>query len=411
MLILFVHQNFPGQFRSLAPALVAAGHRVLSLSVNPSHGMPGIEHFQHQPARSSTVGIHPWVADLETKVIRGESAFRKALEMHARGIRPDLIVAHHGWGESLFLKRVWPDALLALYCEFHYSPDGTDVDFDPEFAGQDASTACRIDLKNTNNVLNMLQADAGISPTAWQASTFPLPFRERITVIHDGIDASVAAPNPAAALTLNGTIRLAPGDEVVTFVNRNLEPYRGYHTLMRALPEVLSRRPNARVVIVGGDGVSYGSPPPAGQTWRAIFWNEVATRVDPSRVHVVGSLPYEHYLALLQVSAAHVYLTYPFVLGWSCIEAMSVGCAIVGSDTPPVREVLRHDENALLVDFFDHGALADAVITLLGDRPMAARLGSAAREHVLRHYDLQTVCLPAQSNWIQTLLATATRRP
>jgi glycosyltransferase involved in cell wall biosynthesis len=238
-----------------------------------------------------------------------------------------------------------------------------------------------------------------------------LPFRERITVIHDGIDASVAAPNPAAALTLNGTIRLAPGDEVVTFVNRNLEPYRGYHTLMRALPEVLSRRPNARVVIVGGDGVSYGSPPPAGQTWRAIFWNEVATRVDPSRVHFVGSLPYEHYLALLQVSAAHVYLTYPFVLGWSCIEAMSVGCAIVGSDTPPVREVLRHDENALLVDFFDHGALADAVITLLGDRPMAARLGSAAREHVLRHYDLQTVCLPAQSNWIQTLLATATRRP
>jgi len=404
MVILFVHQNFPGQFRSLAPALVAAGHRVLSMSVNPDHGMDRIEHFQHQPTRGSAAAIHPWVVDIETKVIRGDSAFRRALDMRSNGIRPDLIIAHHGWGESLFLKHVWPEARLAIYCEFYYSPDGADVNFDPEFSGDDPATSCRLDLKNVNNLLNICQADAGISPTQWQASTFPRPFRERISVIHDGIDTDVVAPNIDASITLNGSMRLAHGDEIVTFVNRNLEPYRGYHTLMRALPELFVRRPTARVVIVGGDGTSYGGAPPAGETWRSIFWKEVAGRVDPSRVHFVGALPYSHYLALLQVSAVHVYLTYPFVLGWSCIEAMSAGCAIVGSDTPPVREVLKHGDTGLLVDFFDHEMLAKSVALLLEDRSLASRLGAAARQHAVRHYDLRTVCLPSQLAWVDDLL-------
>jgi glycosyltransferase involved in cell wall biosynthesis len=402
--ILVVHQNFPGQYRALAPALLAAGHQVFALSVSGTD-VPGVTQFRHQPGRSSTAGIHPWVTDFETKVIRGESAFRTALVMREQGLKPDFILCHHGWGEGLFLKHVWPEAKLALYCEFFYRAEGTDVGFDPEFSAPDPTIPCRLDVKNVNNAMHMAVADAGISPTRWQASTFPEPFRGRITVIHDGIDTSIVRPNVSAALTLNGTTALRYGDEVITFVNRNLEPYRGYHTFMRALPEILRRRPKARAVLVGGDGVSYGGAAPAGETWRAIFWREVAAEVDPSRVHFVGALPYSHYLALMQVSAVHVYFTYPFVLGWSCIEAMSAGCAVVASYTQPVTEVISDGETGLLVNFFDHHGLANRVCALLEDRALASRLGIAAREVAVDRYDLERVCLPAQIRWVDELLA------
>ena len=408
MKILFIHQNFPGQFKFLAPALAKAGHEVVAMTmqkVQPG-AWQGVRLVPYTAERGSTPKVHPWVSDFETKVIRGEACFRAALVLRAQGFTPDVIVAHHGWGESLFLKDVWPQARLGVYCEFFYHAQGADTGFDPEFPAHDEGEVCRLRLKNLNNLLHFETADAGISPTRWQASTFPEPFRSRITVVHDGIDTNALMPNPQVSLTLNGQLKLTRDDEVVTFVNRNLEPYRGYHVFMRALPQILAQRPRARVLIVGGDDVSYGARPPDGRKWRDIFAAEVRPRIsdaDWARVHFLGNLAYPAFVALLQLSRVHVYLTYPFVLSWSLLEAMSVGCTIVASDTAPLHEAIEHDVTGRLVDFFDGDALAAQVCELLDDSAAAQRLSAAARRFARSTYDLQSVCLPRQMDWVPGL--------
>ena len=417
MKILFIHQNFPGQFKFLAPALVQQGHEVLAMSMQkPETAVwQGVRLVHYSSKRGSTPNVHSWVSDFESKTIRAEACFRAALEIKSGGFMPDVIVAHHGWGESLFLKDVWPSAKMAVYCEFFYHPLGVDVGFDPEFPAADPGEVCRLRLKNLNNLLHFEVADAGISPTHWQASTFPEPFRQKIKVVHDGIDTQKVAPNPDVVMNLknsDGTsLVLNKGSEVITFVNRNLEPYRGYHTFMRALPELLRQRPNAHIMLVGANDVSYGArPSPAkyGQSnWKDIFASEVRPMISDSdwqRVHFMGYIPYQHFIPLLQVSSVHVYLTYPFVLSWSLLEAMSVGCAIVASDTQPLHEAIKHKETGMLVNFFDPKALAQSVVDLLEKPQERKRLGENARAFAVAHYDLQTVCLPQQLAWVNGLV-------
>jgi len=234
-------------------------------------------------------------------------------------------------------------------------------------------------------------------------------------VVHDGIDTLAVAPNPAVSLTLKMSsgqdLVLTRQDEVITFVNRNLEPYRGYHTFMRALPQLLKERPNARVLLVGADDVSYGARPDVAKygaaKWKDIFANEVRGQIsdaDWQRVHFLGHVPYQYFIPLLQLSTVHVYLTYPFVLSWSLLEAMSAGCAIVASDTQPLREAIVHNETGKLVDFFDASALADSVCELLNNPEERKRLGANARAFAQANYDLQTVCLPKQLAWVERLI-------
>jgi glycosyltransferase involved in cell wall biosynthesis len=410
MNLLFIHQNFPGQFKHLAPALAAQGHRVVAMSMQTKQPVrwQGVEVLPYSVSRGTTAGVHPWVSDFETKTIRAEACFRAALELKRQGFTPDAIVAHPGWGESLFLKEVWPRSRLGIYCEFFYRTQGADTGFDPEFPIRDPEgDACRLQLKNLNNLLHFQVADAGISPTQWQASTFPEPFRDRISVIHDGIDTDAIQPNPHVSMGLGvksgGHVTLTKADEVVTFVNRNLEPYRGYHIFMRALPALLERHPTARFLIVGGDDVSYGARPPQGTTWKQTFLDEVRDQVPPQawqRVHFLGNIPYDQFIPLLQLSSVHVYLTYPFVLSWSLLESMSAGCAVVASDTPPLQEVIRHGETGRMVDFFSPTALADEVSALLQDEPARKRLGEQARDYACTQVDLKHVCLPRQLDWV-----------
>jgi glycosyltransferase involved in cell wall biosynthesis len=419
MNILFIHQNFPGQFKFLAPALVKQGHSVHAMTMQKTEAKQwqGVQLVNYTSKRGSTPNVHPWVSDFETKIIRAEACFKAALQMKQLGYIPDVIVAHHGWGESLFLKEVWPEAMLGIYCEFYYHQHGADVGFDPEFPATDEGEVCRLRLKNLNNLLHFEIADAGISPTHWQASTFPEPFKNKISVVHDGIDTQAVAPNSAVSLTLKMAIGqdlvLTRKDEVITFVNRNLEPYRGYHTFMRALPQLLKERPNARVLLVGADDVSYGTRPDAAKygaaKWRDIFANEVRGQIsdaDWQRVHFLGQVPYKFFIPLLQLSTVHVYLTYPFVLSWSLLEAMSAGCAIVASDTEPLREAIVHNETGMLVNFFDPSALAQSVCELLNNPEERIRLSANARVFAQANYDLQTVCLPKQLEWIAQLKIT-----
>lgn len=411
MNLLFVHQNFPGQFKHLAPAMAAQGHRVLAMHLQPCPPLPGVELIRYPILSKPSDHTHRWLKDFEVKTVRGESAWQAAMALRQQGFVPDAIVAHPGWGESLFLHHVWPQARLGLYCEFYYLAHGVDVDFDPEFAKPDDGNACRLQLKNAVFDLQFPLAKAGLSPTHFQASLMPEGMAGKLSVIHDGIDTDSIAPLEGASLVLQssgGQLRLSRQDEVITFVNRNLEPYRGYHTFMRSLPALLKARPRAQVLIVGGDEVSYGAAPPKGedgqpQRWKHIFLNEVKDRIDPTRVHFLGRIPHDQFLRVLQVSTVHVYLTYPFVLSWSLLEAMSAGCAIVASDTAPVREAITQGETGELVDFFDPQGLAERVCALCDDRHRARQLGERARAFAMANYDLKRHCLPGQMAWIEAL--------
>nr|WP_281385203.1 glycosyltransferase [Novosphingopyxis iocasae] len=381
-----------------------SGNQVHAMTMNDAAPIPNGVTATRSISRHGSDSKDSWARDMEAKVIRAHVTLESAVGLRQEGYVPDVIVGHPGWGDTLFLKNVWPEARFGIYCEFFYEAQGTDINFDPEFksAGDPIIADCRAKLKALTQRLHFPMANAGISPTNFQADTYPDEFRDRITVIHDGIDTRNIRPRPDAGIQLGSGKRLTRQDEVITFVARNLEPYRGYHIFMRALPKLMRERPNARVIIVGGNGVSYGAAPPEG-SWRERFLGEVVGELDMSRVHFVGNIPYDVFTQLMAVSKVHVYLTYPFVLSWSLLEAMASGTAVVASDTAPLQEVISHGETGLLFPFFDPDGLAAQVCSLLEDEPRRASMAAKAREHVIANYDLTTVSLPRQMEWLQSL--------
>lgn len=416
MNILFIHQNFPAQFKNLAPALVKQGHSVTALSLRDikPQTWQGVRIIPYRIINLPSKDAHPWARETELKIVRGAACLEASARLAKEGYAPDLILAHHGWGESMFLKDLWPEAKMGVYCEYFYSKTGGDVEFDPEFPAkaievlaQEQSGVGPLRLKNLMNYMHMPIADAGLSPTQWQANTFPKDFRKKITVIHDGIDTDILIPKSDPMLTLNNSIQIGKDNEIVTFINRELEPLRGYHVFMRSLPQLLKKKPKLRVLIVGGNDVSYGAKPPDTQSsWRDIFATEVRSKMTDEewgRVYFVGKIPYQNFINLLQISTVHVYLSYPFVLSWSLLEAMSLSCAIVASDTDPVREVIEHNKTGKLIDFFDSEALCDSVISLLDQPKERERLGVNARAFIKSKFDLKTKCLPRQIKWVESL--------
>lgn len=406
MKFLFIHQNFPAQFKNLAPQLARTGHEVVALTPRDlgTANWGGVRIVNYAIHQSSGTDLHRWLTDLEAKTIRGEACFLAAMKLKKDGFYPDRIIAHPGWGESLFLKEVWPKARLGIYCEFYYNLEDSDVGFDPEHSNLREDDACRLRMRNANNILHFDIADAGLSPTEWQKSTFPSTFRDKISVVHEGIDVDALRPNEHVLLRLGENVELRKGDAVITFVNRNLEPYRGYHTFMRALPGVLKSHRTARALLIGGSEVSYGGESPDGRTWKDVYLDEVRPNLTPdmmSRIHFLGKLPYEQFVAVLQVSMVHVYLTYPFVLSWSLLEAMSIGCSVVASDTAPVREVLQHGRNGLMVNFFDPTALGTQILSLLAEESQRNYLGLEARKTIASIYDLRRVSLPRAVRWCE----------
>jgi len=403
--ILFVHQNFPGQFLHLAPAMKARGHDCLALTdaVNQRPSPVQVLRYKHEAAPLDAAATRLG-RNFTQMSDRGVTVARAAMQLRERqGYVPDVIFGHSGWGETLFLKEIWPEAKLIVYAEFYYRGVGRDVGFDPEFSRKGFDPVMIAQGRAAHLGQSLLHADAGLAPTRWQASTYPTPLQHMIKVIFDGVDTSRVAPKPEASLTLPGGRVLRAGDEVLTFVNRNLEPYRGYHIFMRALPKVMAARPEAQVVIVGGDDVSYGAPAPNGQKWKDIFLGEVKDRVDLSRVHFLGKVPYPDFVSLLQVSRAHAYLTYPFVLSWSMLEAMSAGCLVVGSRTAPVEELISDGMNGLLVDFFDIEGWSARLTEVLAEPEKFAHLRTAARQTITSGYDLQTVCLPRMVDFVEAV--------
>lgn len=303
-----------------------------------------------------------------------------------QGYHPDVCICHLGWGDSLFVREVFPETPVLGYCEFYYHSRSADTDFDPEYPASDF-VRLRCNTLNAVNLLGLAGCTVGVSPTRWQRQLFPAEFRSKIQVVHEGVDADYFRPDSSASFTLPGGGILSRNDEVVTYAARNLEPYRGFHIFMRAAEIICRRRPRCHIVVAGGDEVSYGARPTNGLTFREQLCREIT--FDGSRLHFVGKLSLAAYRRLLQISSAHVYLTVPFVLSWSVIEAMSCQCTLVASDTPPVREVLHHERNAILADFFSPVQIAEAVDRVLDDRPLAARLSACARADALEHFRVE----------------------
>jgi glycosyltransferase involved in cell wall biosynthesis len=379
---LFVHQNFPGQYLHIVRHLAASGvHEILFVTEPNQNAIPGVRKLIYRARRVPSRTVHPDAREFELAMLRAEGVAHAAAQFKALGLTPDIIIGHHGWGELLNLRDLWPDVPLFGYFEFYYRTQGLDVGFDPEFTS-DPSRYPMIRAKNAVNHLALTLDACGHTPTDFQRRTYPDWAQPQISLLPEGVHLDVCRPLPAARRRnlIIGAMTVTPREPLLTYVARGLEPYRGFHALMRALPRLQRARPDLRVAIVGSDEVSYGATP-KGTTWREFFLKEVGDRLDLSRVHFLGRIDYDSYRALLQRSDAHVYLTYPFVASWSLREALAIGCAVIGSDTEPVREFITDGENGVLVAFPDPDALAQGVLRVLEDKKLAARLRANARAY------------------------------
>ena len=384
MRILFLHNNFPAQFGPVARYLADRGHEVTFGTRWQGPAPDWLRMVRFAPHRAALREQHPYLSFVESAVLNGQALARVGWRMKDEGYSPDLVVAHSGWGPGLYVRDIWPDARFLGYFEWYYRSRGGDVGFLDAAARDDEH---RIRTRSAAILLDLAACHWGLVPTAWQASRFPKALRPKLTVQHDGVDTDYFAPTPATGerrpLRLPG-LDLSDAGEVVTYVARGMEPYRGFPQAMTAFAAVQKRRPGAHVVIVGEDRVAYGRRLPDGDSWRERMLRELD--FDRERLHFTGRLPRNLYREVLLASSVHVYLTIPFVLSWSMIEAMSAGCLLVASDTEPVREVVRDGENGLLVDFFDTGALADRICEAL-DRPHdLGHLREAARRTAVERY-------------------------
>ena len=397
MRILVVHQNFPGQFGHFVGEWAKRpGWDVRGLGGPGAPGLPGFDRLiRYSLHRKGHPEQHRYLRQMEAAVLHGQAVARAMLALRKEGFVPDVILAHPGWGETLYAKDVFPEARLVHLCEWFYNAEGADLGFDPEFPITFDDRA-RIRTWNALHTLNLTQCDLGIAPTAWQRSRHPEIFHSKIVVQHEGIALDELAPDPSAVVVTPSGARLSVGEPIVTYVARNLEPYRGFHVFMRMLEQLQAAHPTCQALIVGGDDISYGGRPKDAAHWREHMLRQV--RLDPARTHFLGRVPRQQYIRVLQVSAAHVYLTYPFVLSWSLLEAMACGAPIVASDTAPVREVIQDESTARLRGFFDVAGLSAAVAASL-QMPASSRMARDAARQSVQAFDRRTA-LARYEGWL-----------
>lgn len=383
MRFLFVHQNYPGQFLHIVRQIAAdKRHEVLFICEPSANEIMGVRKIPYARPIVDVTETHIAARELDNGVRRAEAVFRAAFGLKQLGFKPDIIIGHHGWGELLNLRDVWPDVPMLGYMEFYYQFDRADVGFDPEFPA-DPLDFPRIRAKNAINHIALNLGSVGQTPTKWQRSTYPDWARPKIELIWEGVDLAKCTPDPAIRKTAIkiGDMTVRPGDKLLTYVSRDLEPYRGFHIIMRALPEMMRARKDIKVVLIGGDGISYGGPPRQGGTWRDVMLAEVGKDIDRDRIVFPGRVPYQTYLSALRRSDAHIYLTYPFVASWSLREALAIGCPVIGGNTEPVSEFITHGKNGLLVPFLEPRVLARTVLDLLDDKALNRTLRKNARAY------------------------------
>ena len=388
MKFLFSHRNFPAQFRHILFELSKDTSNEIAFITGTKNdiNIKGVKKYLYHLKREVPKNCHRYLKSFEEAVIHGQSAAEVAISLKKQGFYPDVIYAH-SWGNSMFLKDVFPNTPQLNYCEWYYNPTGADIGFDGEVLNEDklALTKC----KNAQLLIDLVNCDKGICPTQWQKQQIPSEFHNKIEVLHDGIDTEYFVPDQNAIFKIpNSTITLTANDEVVTYATRGMEPYRGFPQFMEIAEKLLKRRPKLHIVIGGEDRVCYG-PKLVNTTYKELMLKKCD--LDMDRVHFTGCLPYMEYKKLLQISSVHVYLTYPFILSWSLLEAMSSGCCVVASDTAPVREVIKNNDNGILVDFYDIDKFVYTIDSLLNDSISSQKLKQKARNTILSSYNLKSL--------------------
>lgn len=404
MKILFIHDNFPAQFGALGLWLARNGWEVSFATAASQARADGLRILHYQPHRKPSPETHPYAQAMDRAAINAQGFVRAAVALREAGYGPDIIVAHSGWGAGMFARDVFPRAAYVAYCEWWYAYPGADVTylaglagkpFKPTFEGPMHERA-----RNAPIAMDIAAADAVLCPTRFQAAQFPPLLRSALTVQHDGIDTDFYSPDPATRRsTLGGLV--AEDAHVVSYATRGMEPHRGFPQFMAALPRILAADPKAVAVIAGENRVAYG-----GQSLRGTDWKALALAkhdIDPARVHFVGRLARPDYLRLLRRSDAHVYLTVPFVLSWSMLEAMSTGCALVLSDTDPVRE-FADAGSARLTDLRDPATITAAVLDTLQDPGVAEARRAQARATILDGLGIRRI-YPAKAALFRSLAA------
>ena len=409
MKILMVHQNYPGQYREILSWLIAqGGHEIVFLTqrqgIAPRDGVKIVSYpTHHRPSEGAYALSKYWEECCGNGC--GTAVAMQAIK--AEGFTPDIILGHIGWGELTFVRQVWPACPVIGYFEYFFLNEGGSVGFDPEYPSS-KDTPYIMHARNAMNFANLETVDRGVTPTKWQHDTFPKSFHSKFYTCHDGIRTDRLMADPDATIGLSRLAKkLTREDEVFTYLARNLEPVRGFHHFMRALPKILEARPNARALIIGGNEASYGKKSDIQGGYRAQMEQEVGKDLDWSRVHFLGRVPYADYRTIIQLSRCHIYLTVPFVLSWSLLESMSMQAPIVASGTAPVREVIKDGKTGLLADLLNPDEIAEKAIQLLSDYKLGEKLGKAARAQVVKSYDFEKVCLPQHLRQINALVPKA----
>lgn len=398
--ILFIHPNFPAQFRHLAMNLGKdPNYEVIYATKREEGQIEGVKKIIYQPSREARIETHHYVRTLENSVLQGQALYRVATQLKDLGFYPDIVYGHSGWGPTLFIKDIFPRAKFLCYFEWFYNAHGSDADFDPSDP-LSADDEARIRVKNAPILIDLYSCDRGLSPTKWQRQQFPPEFQSKITVLHDGVDTEYFKPNADTKLVIPQIdLDLSKETEIITYVGRGMEPYRGFPQFIETIGILQKRRPNAHFVIVGQNRVAYGKQLPDGKTYKDMMLEKVP--LDLTRVHFTGLLGYGDYLNVLQVSSAHIYLTRPFVLSWSMLESMATGCVVVASNTQPVQELIQDNYNGLLVPFFSPEAIADKVEYALDNPEIMAKIRGKARETIVKNYNLEDL-LNQHLQWIKT---------
>lgn len=388
MRVLFIHNNFPGQYRRIVERLKGNKHYdLLSASLATNTQPAPIKFVRYKPHREPSKNIHPAAHYTESTILTGQAVLKTLLAVRDKGWKPDIVLAHSGWGNSMFVKDAWPDTKLMPYFEWYYHADGDESGY-IEQKPIDINARIRLRLKNTSMLQDLAAMDWGQCPTHYQLEQFPTIFHDRISVIHDGVDTQFFSPAEHANYTVGSHV-FRKGDPLITYIARGMEPYRGFPQFIEAIARMQKADPNVQAIVIGEDRVAYGAKRADDKTWKEAMLEE--HRPDMDRLHFLGRQPLSVLRDVLRVSAAHVYLTAPFVLSWSMLEAMSAGALLVASATPPVQEVIIDGHNGILTDFFDVGQLVDTLHTVLSNIGGYQAQRAEARQTILERYELESM--------------------
>jgi glycosyltransferase involved in cell wall biosynthesis len=389
MHILFVHPNFPAQFGHIAAYLAREKRfRCTFISEKPAGVADGVERIQYRVRGLATEKTHYFSRTFENAMWHSHAVYDM---LKARtDIKPDLIVAHAGFLSAVLLRELY-DCPIINYFEYFYYTRGSDMDFRADFPATEINRL-RARARNGHLLLDLHNCDVGYSPTQWQRDRLPAEYHNKVRVIFDGIDTNLWRPQPDVPRQVAG--RLIPDDvRIVTYVSRGMESMRGFDIFMRAANLICQRRKDVVFIVVGEDRVCYGGDQQVtgGKSFKE--WVLCRDHYDLSRFIFTGLLPTSVLAQLLSITDLHIYLTVPFVLSWSLMDALACGATVLASDTAPVRELIAHDKNGLLTDFFDVETWAEKASRILDAPGDYRHLGHAGVEMIRDRYSLD-VCLP-----------------